>query len=367
MLRRERTLLVSVFSAILFLLYGDQWMTMLGNPLWFAGISIWLFGVILFASIGAVRHAEILAGKLGEPYGTLILTIAVTTIEVTMIASVMLSGENNQEFARDTMFAVVMIVVNGLVGLSLLLGALRFHEQQYNLQGANAYLVVIIPLAGFGLILPDFTTSTSDQSLSNFQAAFLVLMSLGLYLAFLLIQTRRHQSYFVMGLESSQQVSGETTLHLPMIYSMRGHILLLMGYLLSVILLAEKIARPVDYSIEVLGAPIALGGFFVASLILAPEAMSGIRAAMQNNLQRAVNILLGSVLATISLTIPAVLIISLITNQHVILGLPDSQTVLLVVTLMVSMMTFSSARTNILQGAVHILLFLAYIMLIFQP
>ena len=342
-------------------------MTMLGDPLWFAGISLWLFGVILFASIGAVRHAEILAGKLGEPYGTLILTVAVTTIEVTMIANVMLSGNANLEFARDTMFAVVMIVVNGLVGLSLLLGALRFHEQQYNLQGANAYLVVIIPLAGFGLILPDFTTSTSDQSLSNFQAAFLIVMSLGLYLAFLLIQTRRHQSYFVMGLDSAQQSVSESTLHQPMVYSMKGHIVLLLGYLLSVILLAEKIAQPVDYSIGVLGAPMALGGFFVASLILAPEAMSGIRAAMQNNLQRAVNILLGSVLATISLTIPAVLIISLITDQHVILGLPNAQTVLLIVTLMVSMTTFSSARTNILQGAVHILLFFAYIMLIFEP
>ncbi len=342
-------------------------MTMLGDPLWFAGISLWLFGVILFASIGAVRHAEILAGKLGEPYGTLILTVAVTTIEVTMIANVMLSGNANLEFARDTMFAVVMIVVNGLVGLSLLLGALRFHEQQYNLQGANAYLVVIIPLAGFGLILPDFTTSTSDQSLSNFQAAFLIFMSLGLYLAFLLIQTRRHQSYFVMGLDSAQQSVSESMLHQPMVYSMKGHIVLLLGYLVSVILLAEKIAQPVDYSIGVLGAPMALGGFFVASLILAPEAMSGIRAAMQNNLQRAVNILLGSVLATISLTIPAVLIISLITDQHVILGLPNAQTVLLIVTLMVSMTTFSSARTNILQGAVHILLFFAYIMLIFEP
>lgn len=342
-------------------------MIMLGDPLWFAGISLWLFGVILFASIGAVRHAEILAGKLGEPYGTLILTVAVTTIEVTMIANVMLSGNANLEFARDTMFAVVMIVVNGLVGLSLLLGALRFHEQQYNLQGANAYLVVIIPLAGFGLILPDFTTSTSDQSLSNFQAAFLIVMSLGLYLAFLLIQTRRHQSYFVMGLDSAQQSVSESMLHQPMVYSMKGHIVLLLGYLVSVILLAEKIAQPVDYSIGVLGAPMALGGFFVASLILAPEAMSGIRAAMQNNLQRAVNILLGSVLATISLTIPAVLIISLITDQHVILGLPNAQTVLLIVTLMVSMTTFSSARTNILQGAVHILLFFAYIMLIFEP
>ncbi|MDG2045729.1 MAG: hypothetical protein P8J79_00815 [Halioglobus sp.] len=367
MLRRERTLFLSVISAILFLLYGDQWMTMLGHPVWFAGISIWLCGIILFASIAAVRHAEVLAGELGEPYGTLILTIAVTTIEVTMIANVMLSGEENQGFARDTLFAVVMIVVNGLVGLSLMLGALRFHEQQHNLQGANAYLVVIIPLAGFGLILPDFTTSTSDQSLSSFQAAFLVLMSLGLYLAFLLIQTRRHQSYFIMGLDSSQQPTTDSTPASPRVYSMGAHVLLLIGYLLSVILLAEKIAQPVDYSIGVLGAPLALGGFFVASLILAPEAMSGIRAAMRNNLQRAVNILLGSVLATISLTIPAVLIISLLTNQHVILGLPDSQTVLLVVTLMVSMMTFSSARTNILQGAVHILLFFAYIMLIFQP
>ncbi len=342
-------------------------MTMLGNPLWFTGISIWLFGVILFASIAAVRHAEVLASELGEPYGTLILTIAVTTIEVTMIANVMLSGDEHQGFARDTLFAVVMIVVNGLVGLSLLLGALRFHEQQHNLQGANAYLVVIIPLAGFGLILPDFTTSTLDQSLSNFQAAFLILMSLGLYLAFLLIQTRRHQSYFVMGLDSSQKSTTESTPDSPKVYSMGVHVFLLIGYLLSVILLAEKIAQPVDYSIGVLGAPMALGGFFVASLILAPEAMSGIRAAMQNNLQRAVNILLGSVLATISLTIPAVLIISLLTNQHVILGLPNSQTVLLLVTLMVSMMTFSSARTNILQGAVHILLFFAYIMLIFQP
>ena len=342
-------------------------MTMLGDPIWFAGISLWLFGVILFASIGAVRHAEILSGRLGEPYGTLILTIAVTTIEVTMIANVILSGNDHLGFARDTMFAVVMIVVNGLVGLSLLLGAMRFHEQQYNLQGANAYLVVIIPLAGFGLILPDFTTSTSDPSLSNFQAAFLILMSLGLYLAFLLIQTKRHQSYFIMGLDNSQQVVDESKPHNPMVYSMSGHIVLLIAYLLSVILLAEKIAEPVDYSIGVLGAPMALGGFFVASLILAPEAMSGIRAAMRNDLQRAVNILLGSVLATISLTIPAVLIISFITNQHIILGLPNAQNVLLIVTLLVSMTTFSSARTNILQGAVHILLFFAYIMLIFQP
>ena len=367
MLRNERTLFVSVVSAILFLLYGEQWMAMLSNPLWMAGLSIWLFGIIFYASISAVRHAEVLAGKLGEPYGTLILTIAVTTIEVTMIANVILSGDINPGFARDTMFAVVKIVVNGLVGLSLLMGALRFHEQQYNLQGANSYLVVIIPLTAFGLILPDFTISTHDQSFSGFQAAFLVLMSLGLYSAFLLIQTRRHQSYFVLGTDISEQLVGDVKAHSPMLYSMKSHVALLIAYLASVVLLAEQIAAPVDYSIEVLGAPVALGGFIVAVLILAPEAMSGIRAALQNNLQRAVNILLGSVLATISLTIPAILVISYLSGQHLILGLPNAEAVLLVVTLMVSMTTFSSARTNILQGAVHLLLFFAYIMLIFQP
>ena len=367
MLRKERILLISTISAMLFLLYGDTWMEQLGNPIWFAGISLWLFSVILFAAIGAVRHAEVLAGKLGEPYGTLILTIAVTTIEVTMIANIILSGDNNPGFARDTMFAVVMIVLNGLIGLSLLLGALRFHEQQYNLQGANSYLVVIIPLAGFGLVLPDFTTSTPDQSFSDFQATFLVLMSLGLYMAFLLIQTKLHKNYFSISGELDTPIDGEGKVAKPPVYSMTSHVLLLIGYLVTVILLAEQIAAPIDYSIESLGAPMALGGFLVAALILAPEAMSAIRAALQNNLQRAVNILLGSVLATISLTIPAVLIISYISNKHTILGLPSSETVLLVVTLMVSMTTFSSARTNILHGGVHFLLFLAYIMLIFQP
>lgn len=367
MLRNERVLWLSAISAILFLLYGDAWMDKLHNPFWYAGISVWLFAIILFAAIGAVRHAEILAGKLGEPYGTLILTIAVTTIEVTMIANIILSGDNNPGFARDTMFAVVMIVFNGLIGLALLLGALRFHEQQYNLQGANSYLVVIIPLAGFGLILPDFTISTPDQSFSNFQAAFLVLMSLGLYMAFLLIQTKRHQNYFSISGDADTPSHGEARIDHAPVYRITNHVLLLVGYLVSVILLAEQIAAPIDYSIETMGAPMALGGFLVATLILAPEAMSGIRAALQNNLQRAVNILLGSVLATISLTIPAVLVISYISNQHTILGLPNAEAVLLVVTLMVSMTTFSSARTNILHGGVHFLLFLAYIMLIFQP
>jgi Ca2+:H+ antiporter len=368
MLRGERALLWGVASAGLFLLYGAHWRANLGDPLWFTGMSCWLLGAILVTARGAVRHAEVLAGRLGEPYGTLIQTMAVTSIEITMIANIILTGGSNPGFPRDTMFAVLMIVLNGLVGLALLLGALRFHEQQYNLQGANSYLVVIIPLAGFGLIVPDFTTTTSaDGSFSGFQEAFLVAMSVALYLAFLLIQTIRHQNYFTLDESDAMQLAAATTPHSPPMHGTAAHVLLLIGYLVSVVLLAEQIAYPIDYSIEVLGAPMAAGGFLVAALILAPEAITGIRAAMQNNLQRAVNILLGSALATISLTIPAVLVVGYLHHRHLILGLPNAESILLAVTLLVCMTTFSSARTNVLQGAVHVVLFFAYVMLIFQP
>jgi Ca2+:H+ antiporter len=365
MLKQERTLILSVITAVLFMLFGSRWMANIGDPIWLTGLSIWLFSVVLAAAMAAVRHAEALARHFGEPFGTLILTLAVTSIEVALIANIMLSGDSNPGFARDTMFGVVMIVLNGLVGLSLLLGGLRFNEQQYNLQGANAYMVVIIPLAGLGLILPDFTISTPDKSFTQFQALFLILVSVGLYAAFLLIQTKRHQNYFVAqdNAAMSEQPPAETVF----VFQPWVHACLLLGYLLSVIILSEQIAAPIDYSIEKLGAPMALGGFFVAALILAPEALSGIRAALQNNLQRSVNILLGSVVATISLTIPAVLTLGLLTDTHVLLGLPQAETALLAVTLLVSMTTFSSARTNILQGAVHLILFFAYIMLIFQP
>jgi len=256
-------------------------------------------------------------------------------------------------------------IIAGLIGLALLLGGLRFNEQQYNLQGANAYLVVIIPLAGLGLVLPDFTVSSSGPTFTNFQAVFLAIISVGLYGVFLLIQTKRHQSYFMAPVGEQKEIESVRIGSID--YTIPVHTVLLIAYLAAVILLAENLAAPINYSIEELGAPVALGGLLVAVLVLAPEAMSGIRAALHNNLQRSVNIFLGSVMATISLAIPAVLIIGMLSGRQVILGLPDAEVVLLFVTILVSMTTFSSVRTNILQGAVHILLFLAYIMLIFQP
>ncbi len=287
-----------------------------------------------------------------------------------MIASLMFVGDNNPTLARDTMFAVIMIVLNGMVGLSLLLGALRHGEQSYNLQGANAYLSVIIPLALLSLVLPDFTQSTPVRTLSGFQASFLILASIALYGSFLLIQTVRHRGYFradaaepaVVSTVDLEQHQGA---HEP--GSVTLHAVLLLAYLVPVVLLAKKIALPIDYGIETLSLPAALGGFVVAVLVLTPEAVGAVRSALANRLQRAVNIFLGSVLATIGLTVPAVLAISLATGKAVELGLDPTDILMLVTTLLVAVLTFSAPRTNVLQGVVHLILFGAYVMLIFAP
>jgi len=352
-------------TAILFLVFGERWLADLSNPLWLAFMFAWLFAAILWAAIRVVHHADCLAVTLGEPYGTLILTLSVTSIEVLMISALMLTGANNPALARDTMFAVVMVVMNGMVGISLLLGAIRYREQSYNLQGANAYLSAIIPLAVLSMVLPNFTISTAEPTLTGFQALFLILTSTALYVVFLVIQTSRHSGYFTM---MNEEDPGDKCKHEGLVIrSIPFHFLLLIGYLIPVVLMAKKFAIPVDHGIEQLGAPAALGGFVVAALVLTPEALGAIRAALNNRLQRSVNIFLGSVLATIGLTVPAVLTISLVLEKEVELGLQGADTILLLLTLAVSIVTFSSNRTNVLQGSVHLVLFLAYLMLIFAP
>ena len=250
-----------------------------------------------------------------------------------------------------------------------MLGALRHHEQTYNLQGANAYLSVITPLALLTLLLPDLTISTSTPSLTGFQSAFLIVICIALYGTFLAIQTLRHRGYFTD--PASQEENGpssERAEHGALVsHSVPFHALLLLAYLVPVVLLAKKLAVPIDYGIEVLRLPAALGGFIVAALVLTPEAVGAVKAALADRLQRAVNIFLGSVMATIGLTVPAVLAISLATGKTVELGLQDTDPLMLAVTLMVAMVTFSATRTNLLQGVVHLTLFLAYLMLIFAP
>lgn len=379
-LRAEWPLALSLLTMALFFLFGHAWMARLANPAVFSLLFSWLFAVILLSAFAVVRHADHLAHLLGEPLGTLMLTLAVSGIEVMMIAAVMLSGDGNPTLARDAMFAVVMIVLNGLVGTSLLLGGLRYREQTYNLQGAKAYLAVIVPLAVLDLVLPNFTRTTQGPTLSRLQAAFLIIMSIGLYAVFLAIQTRRHRDYFISPEASStlrapvpshdeDRDEHDSNIHAhddPHEHTIPYHAALLLAYMFPIVLLAEQIAHPIDHAIESLNAPPALGGLIVSILVLAPEAMSAIRYARSNRLQRSVNILLGSVLASISLTVPAVLLVGFLTNRYTILGLEPVEMVLLLLTLGSSALTFGAARTNVLQGAVHLLLFLAYFMLIFE-
>ena len=364
-MRGEFALVIGLGTAAIFYATGNRFVENITHPIGLIVVFLWLFLVILWAALSVVRHADCLAVKCGEPYGTLILTLAAIGIEVTMICTAMLHGANNPTLGRDAMFAVVMIALGGLVGLSLLLGGLRYREQHYNLQGVNSYLNVIMTLAVLGLVLPNFTTSTSGPTFSTEQEIFLVVMSLSLYAIFLLIQTMRHRRYFM---ESKDAVMAANSAHDPLdMRSTAFHAAMLLLYLIAVILLAEKFAIPLDNSIEQFNMPQEFGGAMIAALVLSPEGLGAIRASLRNQLQRSVNILLGSVLATIGLTIPAVLTISLVTKRPIVLGVQGGNLPLLLLTLAASVVTFTSGKTNILQGCIHLLLFGVFVLLIFFP
>ena len=363
-MRSEFPLLIGLTTAAIFVAVGSQLSDLTTRALPLLAAFVWLFAVILWSAMCVVRHADCLGIKLGEPYGTLILTLSAISIEVVMISTAMLHGANNPTLGRDAIFAVIMIALNGLAGLSLMLGGLRYREQHYNIQGVNAYLNVIMGLAVLGLVLPNFTTSTSGPTFSTEQEIFLAAVSLLLYAIFLLIQTLRHRGYF---LDLEETATKHSPHDLPRIRSTSFHALMLLLYLVTVIFLAEKFAVPLDNSIEKFGMPQAFGGAIIAALVLSPEGLGGITASLHNQLQRSINILFGSALATIGLTIPAVLMIGMLTKRPVALGLQSGNLPLLLLTLAVSVVTFTSRRTNVLQGCVHLLLFAVFVLLIFAP
>ena len=363
-IRAEFPLLVGLGTVAIFLVVGSDLNELTTHALPLLGVFVWLFAVILWSAMCVVRHADCLAIKLGEPYGTLILTLSAISIEVVMISTAMLHGANNPTLGRDAIFAVIMIALNGLVGLSLMLGGLRYREQHYNIQGVNAYLNVIMALAVLGLVLPNFTTSTSGPTFSTEQGIFFAAVSLLLYAVFLLIQTLRHRGYF---LDVKETATKHSPHHLARVRSTGFHALMLLLYLAAVIFLAEKFAVPLDNSIEQFHMPQAFGGAVIAALVLSPEGLGGITASLHNQLQRSINILFGSVLATIGLTIPAVLMIGLLTKRSVALGVQGGNLPLLLLTLAVSVVTFTSRKTNVLQGCIHLLLFAVFVLLIFAP
>jgi len=347
----------------LFFAFGSQITALTASSALLVIPSALLFGVILWSAFGVVEEADHLAISLGEPLGTLVLTLSIVLIEVALISAATFSSAQ-PTLGRDTMFAVLMIVLNGVVGLGLLLGGLRHGEQSYNTQGASAYLAVIIPLAVISFVLPNFTVSTSVGTLHPVQAVAFSLFTLILYGVFLAIQTGRHRDFFI---------AVEEPVHVPHGHvdaqngsgTMMRQIFWLLVSIGPVVLLSKFLAKYVDVGLARLGAPSALGGLLIAVIVLAPEAISAIRAVSANQLQRAVNLCLGASASTIGLTVPAVLFISLITGQHLVLGLSPTNMVLLVLTLGLSMLTFSGPRTTLLEGAMHLVVFFVYISLIF--
>ena len=363
-LYREKVLAVALLSAAFAFLFHDALFADLSNPFKLICVLAWLFLVILATAIGVVRHAEALSERLGEPFGTIVLTLSITGIEVMSITAVMLHGDNNPALVRDTLFSVVMIILGGMVGMALLLGAFRHKELAFNLQSANAYLGVIIPLAVFSLVLPDFTSSSEGPTLNGFQKTMVGLIAACLYIIFLLIQTGRHRTFFALPQSEGKATEEEEEAGSP--YPIGVSLLLLVCYILPVVFLVEQLARPIDYIIETLEMPTTIGGVLMAILVTTPEGIGGVKAALANRLQQSVNIFLGSVLATIGLTVPIMLLISSVLGLDLILGLGQLDLMMLILIFTVSIVTFSSGRTHVLQGAVHFLIFVAFLMLLYR-
>jgi Ca2+:H+ antiporter len=318
---------------------------------------------ILFGTVfAAVYHAELIAERIGEPYGTLLLTLAVTIIEVALIATIMLGEKDVPTLARDTVFAVVMIVCNGLVGICILAGGLRYREQDVQVTGSSLFLSVLIVLATITLILPNYTQSTPGPVYSAGQLGFVSVVTVILYGVFLYTQAIRHRDYFISeaaGLADDGTHASNRMLVLS--------IVLLLVSLLAVVLLAKKFSLVVDFATASIGAPPAFAGVLVALLILLPESLAAIAAARKNDLQKSINLALGSSLATIGLTIPAVAVAAYALDKQLVLGLNPQEMVLLVLTFVLSMLTFGTGRTNILFGLVHVVVFAVFVFLVLVP
>jgi Ca2+:H+ antiporter len=322
---------------------------------WVLVLACGLVGTVL----SAVHHAEVVAHKVGEPYGTLVLALAITVIEVALIVSMMLAGgPETTALARDTVFAAVMLILNGIVGTCLLAGGTRYHEQTFGQRGVSASLTTLAAIAVLTLVLPNYTTSVSGPVYSPSQLAFVAVVALVLYGTFVLVQTVRHRDYFL-------PVDADTDVQTHAIppsgkLAAASAGLLLLG-LVAVVLLAKALAPTIEASVEHAGAPKALVGIIIAMVVLLPEGLAAYRAARANRLQTSLNLALGSALASIGLTIPAVAIVSLATGWTLTLGLDLKSVVLLLLSLFVTSLSLSTGRTTVLQGTVHLVLLATYL------
>ncbi len=378
-----RTRLILVWLVVLiFIMWGDSLMKDI-IPSLAVAVFVLLLVTIVGAAFGVVREADALAHKLGEPYGTLILTLSIVSIEVILIAAVMLGPGEFPTIGKDSIFSVMMIIMNLVIGLCILTGGLRYGEQEYNAQGSMTYLAMIIMLGGISMMLPNFIEGAGGGSFSSTQAITLSAFIVVLYGFFLVFQTRGYSHLYVQPPKGEMEVSFDKRHSVMQPASVleeiptggagaekrevlvRTVVLILM--ILPIVLLSHYMATVVDYGIAAAGLPVQLGGVLIAIIVFTPESMTAVKAALNNEFQRAINLCHGAFVSTVGLTVPAVLIIGLISGKTVLFGLTATETLLFVITLLLSVMTFSGRKTTPFVGIMHLVLFAVFLLLIFNP
>jgi Ca2+:H+ antiporter len=345
---------------------AGAWLVLLAtSSLQVSGFLAALAGAALIATVfAAVYHAEVVAHRTGEPFGTLVLAVAVTVIEVALIVSVMIAvPAGKAALARDTVFAAVMIVCNGIVGLCLLWGGARHREQGFHVHGASAALAVLAALTILTLILPNVATTAPGPFFSTSQLVFAGLVSLLLYGSFVFVQTVRHRDYFL------PVNAGNDEAHAPPPSSKTAVVSggILLAALVAIVGLAKVLTPTVEVGVASLGASEAVVGIVIAALVLLPEGLAALRAAQANRLQTSLNLALGSALASIGLTIPTVAAVSIVLQKPLVLGLNVKEQVLLALTLIVGVITLGTGRTTVLQGIVHLVIFAAFLFFAVVP
>ena len=359
-LKKELSFILAVIFLVVLSFFGKS--PVLKESLLLEGlIFLLVFSVIIYAALGVVHHAELLAYKFGEPYGTMILTLSAVTVEIIMIATMMTHGDADPVIARDTIFSTLMILLNGLTGLIMLIGGIKFGEQKYNIKSTNSYFSMIFGIVGIGLFLP----LAIPGGRYYLYETFLIIVCIVLYIFFLRMQAKEHNYYFKFD-SIQKNVPGESE-HLPekKDISTIYNFVMLLATIAAISILAESLSVFVDDGIEKLQLPSAAAGLLIAIIIVSPEGLTAIRAGLNDDMQRVINISLGSMLSTVSLTIPAVLIVGLLINQDIHLGLTPIQSVMVIVSFLVGILSCKDGESNALQGFIHFMLFITFVFLIF--
>ncbi len=361
----------------IFMFFGKSIEGLYSNNGLAIGIFLLVLATIIGAAFGVVKEADELAHKLGEPYGTLILTLSIVSIEVILIVAMMFGPEDNPTIGKDSIFSVMMIIMNLVLGLCILLGGLRNGEQEYNAQGTITYLSMIIMLGGISMMIPNFIEGKGNGEFTSIQAASisgLIILLYGFFLAYqmkgyrhLYIQPKPGQMEILFAQRNEIQQSEEHGQEKVSKKEVLLRTIILLGMILPIVLLSHNLATLVDYGIKEMNLPPLLGGVLIAIIVFTPESMTAVKAAMNNEFQRAINLCHGAFVSTVGLTVPSVLIIGLIASKTVLFGMTTTETILFVITLILSMLSFSGRRTAPIVGIMHLVLFAVFVILIFNP